>query len=366
MDSRSASACTANVSTPLAPDNAEVHLAIRSVTMSGMATTWMPYRTSVFAVTAASLACALTTGLRAGSGGAQAGATERRERIASAVVFLAREVPRWHAEQGCYSCHNNGDAVRALIAASASGFDVAEPLSDTVAFLARPSQWADNSRGGPLDDQPLARVQFANALTDAVARDMASPEALIEAARLVAADQHEDGSWHLDPSNSLGSPATYGRALATWSARRTLVASGSPDFQEQIGRADRWLRGLSFKVTPDAAAVLLGLGHADDARAIEQRERAVTFLVDTQGSDGGWGPYPNVRPEPFDTAIAVLALRSQPTTDAITRAIDSGREYLLNSMLDGGMWLETTRPPGQRSYAQLISTTGWALIALLE
>jgi len=325
----------------------------------------MPHRTAVVAVTVASLACALATGIRAGSVAGQSSA-ERGERIASAVAFLAREVPRWHAEQGCYSCHNNGDAVRALIAASAAGFDVSAPLADTIAFLSRPAGWANNSRGGPLDDQPLARVQFASALTDAIARDMARPEALLEAARLVAADQHDDGSWHLDPSNSLGSPATYGRALATWSARRTLVASGSADFRHHIERADRWLRELSFKVTPDAAAVLLGLGSADDAGANGQRERALAFLVDTQGPDGGWGPYANVRPEAFDTAIAVLALRSQPTTDVVERAIDAGRGYLLTSMLDGGMWLETTRPPGQRSYAQLISTTGWALIALLE
>ena len=39
---------------------------------------------------------------------------------ARAVKYLAHEVPRWRAEEGCYSCHNNGDAARALMAASAS------------------------------------------------------------------------------------------------------------------------------------------------------------------------------------------------------------------------------------------------------
>ena len=29
---------------------------------------------------------------------------------ARAVRYLTREVPRWHAEEGCFSCHNNGDA----------------------------------------------------------------------------------------------------------------------------------------------------------------------------------------------------------------------------------------------------------------
>ncbi len=323
----------------------------------------MPQKSIVFAAAAM---LALAAALRAEFDAGQAGVVERRDRLAPTVAFLSREVPAWHAEQGCYSCHNNGDAVRALIRASAAGFDVAEPLADTLAFLSRPGRWAENSRGGPLDDQPLARIQFASALADAVEHGMAPASALLEAARLVASDQHDDGSWHLDPSNSLGSPATYGRALATWAARRTLGAAGAAEFAPEISRADAWLRALPVKVTPDAAAALLGLGTSEDSQAIAQRARALSFLLDTQGADGGWGPYPNVRPEPFDTAIAVLALRSQPDTDRTRQAIERGRAYLLASRLDDGMWLETTRPAGQRSYAQLISTTGWALIALLE
>ncbi|MDQ3441078.1 MAG: hypothetical protein M3478_12095, partial [Planctomycetota bacterium] len=36
---------------------------------------------------------------------------------ARAVGFLVREVPKWKTENDCYSCHNNGDAARALILA---------------------------------------------------------------------------------------------------------------------------------------------------------------------------------------------------------------------------------------------------------
>ena len=41
---------------------------------------------------------------------------------ARAVAYLAAEVPRWRREHPCYSCHNNGDAARALIAASSRGY----------------------------------------------------------------------------------------------------------------------------------------------------------------------------------------------------------------------------------------------------
>jgi hypothetical protein len=80
--------------------------------------------------------------------------------------------------------------------------------------------------------------------------------------------------------------------------------------------------------------------------------------------------------EPFDTALAVLALdsleprssRAAPafTNEALREAIAAGRGYLLRQQLQDGSWNETTRPAGQTSYAQRISTTGWALLALIE
>jgi len=43
---------------------------------------------------------------------------------ARAVAYLTAEVPRWRREHPCYSCHNNGDAARALIAAGRRGHQV--------------------------------------------------------------------------------------------------------------------------------------------------------------------------------------------------------------------------------------------------
>ena len=282
------------------------------------------------------------------------------------VGFLSAEVPKWRVEQGCFSCHNNGDAARALIQASAAGFDVSAPLADTLAFLSQPDTWEANSTGGAFDDKILARVQFAGALTTAVEAGLAPAGVLADAGRLLIGDQRDDGSWQLDVSNSLGSPATYGTALATWSARQTLVASGQSEFRSAIGRADGWMRTAPTRVTPDAAAVLMALADADDSVATAQRETALAFLIDTQGPDGGWGAFPNVRSEPFDTAVAILALKTQPPSETTLAAIERGRTYLLEAMLEDGSWLETTRPAGQRSYAQLISTAGWATLALLK
>ena len=37
-----------------------------------------------------------------------------------ALAYLIREVPAWSREHKCFSCHNNGDAARALYTAVAT------------------------------------------------------------------------------------------------------------------------------------------------------------------------------------------------------------------------------------------------------
>ena len=59
-----------------------------------------------------------------------------------AIDYLTVEVPRWSRENGCFSCHNNGDAARALFAARDRGMKVPrEALADTLGWLSRPAAW---------------------------------------------------------------------------------------------------------------------------------------------------------------------------------------------------------------------------------
>jgi hypothetical protein len=53
------------------------------------------------------------------------------------------------------------------------------------------------------------------------------------------------------------------------------------------------------------------------------------------------------------------------TAAELGQAIGHGRRYLVERQMRDGSWPETTRPAGQESYAQRISTTGWATLALL-
>jgi hypothetical protein len=289
-------------------------------------------------------------------GASPAGSPEDR-----ALEYLAREVPRWSAEHGCFSCHNNGDGARALYAAERRGRTVAASALDaTTRWLVRPDSW-DSNKGDPrFGDKVLARIQFAATLREAVAsRKVDDRTPLVRAAELVAELQGVDGSWGIDAPGSVGSPATYGQALATALARRTLLAAGNR-FERHAASADRWLRVITVRSIPDAAAVVLGL----DAGA-PPRDRSVELIERSQAADGGWGPYATSPTEPFDTAVALLALSSYPGGAERAARIRRGRVFLVSSQLQDGSWQETTRPPQSESYAQRISTTAWVVQALL-
>jgi hypothetical protein len=332
------------------------------------------------ALTAAAIALASVTALAATIRGQQP--PEARTAEARAVAYLSAEVPRWRREHPCYSCHNNGDALRALVAAASRGHAVDDAIADTAAWLAEPERWDSNELRGGSEDLPLARIQFASALAALVEAGRAAPAALERAAALVVMHQREDGSWRLSESQILGGPTFYGTSLATAMARRTLAAAGAEPARRPLSAASEWLRAAEPETVLDASAILIGLERDDHPAAAAQRARALAVLARGQAPDGGWGPYVTSPSEVFDTALAVLALAGLPDAGAAVsktatgdtraagvdpaEAIRRGRAYLAATQNADGSWPETTRPPGGESYAQRISTSAWALLALIE
>jgi len=275
-----------------------------------------------------------------------------------AIDYLAGEVPRWQQENHCYSCHNNGDGARALFAAMRRGYAVpATVLAGTADWLQHPDRW-DNHQGAPGFSSPkLAHVQFAAALAEA---RLPGREALLAAAESLLAFQDADGSWRIDTGGMPGAPATYGLALATYMARQTLENAGAERFRAPIERANRWFEAAAPGNILDAAAMLLAM-----PRSKTVRDRCLGMVLNAQTSDGGWGPQRNTPPEDFDTAIVLLALNAMPDTHQAAKASARSRQFLISRQLPSGGWMETTRPSGQQSYAEHISTTSWVLYALL-
>jgi hypothetical protein len=286
-----------------------------------------------------------------------------------AVACLSREVPSWERENHCFSCHNNGDAARALYVASRAGHAVSDPvLVGTSRWLARPSQWNHNGGDGPSSDKGLARVAFTSTLAAAVETGAIADRAVLaRAADDLRIDQAEDGSWPIEGEGLTGSPATYGRALATLLARESLAAARMPGLGQSIKLANRWLAALEPKTVAEAAVVLWADTHEDCPIGDNARTRALEIITTAQSDDGGWGMLLKSPSEAFDTALVVISLAKTPRpSERVRQMIARGRRYLIATQSADGSWVETTRPAGNISYAQRISTTGWATLALLE
>jgi hypothetical protein len=284
-----------------------------------------------------------------------------------AVTFLAAEVPKWSREHHCFSCHNNGDAARALYRAKSLGLAVApKALSDTTAWLERPENWDSNGPDSPFSDMRLARIEFATALLAAVESGRTEAVAPLErtAARL-AGEQGDDGSWPIEDGGTVGSPATYGRPLATALTIRVLRRADAGRYQTRIAAAETWLRSgkVADVVTASALLMVEPTGIVPVERSAAGR-RGLEYLRKAQSRDGAWGPHTDAPTEAFDTALALIALAAFRDDPGIEAMLARGRGALAAMQLEDGSWPETTRPPGGQSYAQRLSTAGWATNAL--
>ncbi len=174
--------------------------------------------------------------------------------VKEAVAYLEVEVPRWKAENKCYSCHNNGDGARALLLA---GRRRGPALEDTLQFLRDPKKW-------PQDLAPLALIQYTNALA-------ASGADIHVAAQRIAAAQKPDGHWEMDAEAAAGSPATYGPVLGTVLAREILLQA-----KLDAQRATQWLEQQKVAHPMDLAALVLAF----------HRKLDVDRLAAMQAKDG--------------------------------------------------------------------------------
>ena len=232
----------------------------------------------------------------------------------------------------------NGEIIRALVMAAAKGHDLGSALDSVLPVLKSPSSW-------PATD----RVALGHALAAAERPGRAASTDLAAAAKLLTADQQQDGS--------------FGSILDTWRARHTLIESGMQPDEVWIILIDRWIRGISqLDTTGEVAATLLALELSSDAMAENLRRSAFSYLRNAQSQEGGWGPKSD-QPTIIDTALAVLALsvleaeprlaRSSYRPEELKEAVARGRAYLVSKQQSNGSWPENNATP-------------WALLALLD
>lgn len=284
-----------------------------------------------------------------------------------AIGFLAREVPAWSKNNGCFSCHNDGDAARALYVASRKGYAIPpNVLNATTVWVSQPDTWEKNKGEPGFSDKTLSSVQFASSLLAAFDSGQVKDRQPLEvAARKLIAEQAADGAWRIEPDSAPGSPTTWGTTLTTLMAMKVLQQDGSDNSIEARRRAQRWLSQVTPNSVLIAATLIMATSGSGDKSTQRQRQQSLEILRAGQTSDGGWGPYAKSPPEIFDTAIALLALTEVSREAGVDDLIRRGRVFLVSQQQPDGSWIETTRPSGGESYAQRLSTTGWATLALL-
>ena len=149
-----------------------------------------------------------------------------------------------------------------------------------------------------------------------------------------------------------------------------------PEVSRARRKAQERLSAIRPESVPDAAVLMLFHGelrryeadHAGNQNLpphVGGYQASLDFLRRAQTSDGGWGPYADSPPEAFDTALALLALAECRSESGVPDMIKRGRGFLISSQQSDGSWPATTRPSGGQSYAQQVSTTSWATLALL-
>lgn len=286
----------------------------------------------------------------------------RASGIEHAITFLQREVASWKPENGCFSCHNNGDGARVLYLAERQGHSVSrDSLAETTAWLKKPQLWHENKGDPGVSDKRLALIQFAAALQANRTRTKTELELM---AGMLEKEQDPAGFWKIEGEPKTSSPAAYGTELATCMALLCLEKARGRD-AETVRRAREWLLKQPVHSVVTASSCRLALRNEQGEGARRKRKECLDYLLSAQGRAGGWGPFPENSPQAFDTALALLALADEEGAEAAS-ARRKGRDFLLGEQeLDGG-WPATTRPPRGESYAQRISTSAWALMALLK
>jgi hypothetical protein len=232
----------------------------------------------------------------------------------------------------------DGDVIRALVIAGSKGHDIGTALDPVLPFLKAPAKWPNADR-----------IALGHALAAAERHGQAASTDLTAAAKLLTADQQQDGS--------------YGSILDTWRARHTLIESGMQPDDVWIILIDRWIRGISqIDTTRDVAAALLALDLSSDVMADNLRRSSLSYLRNAQTKEGGWGPKAD-KPTIVDTALAVMALtvldadprmaRSTYRPEELKDAISRGKSFLASQQRPDGSWAES-------------GSTPWALLALLS
>jgi hypothetical protein len=304
-----------------------------------------------------------------------------RTAIEKSLPLLHKSAVGHRDHRKCFSCHNQGIPILAMMAAKSRGFTVDESELKTqqqaiAAFLEtnREDYLKGEGQGGRADTAGWALVTL-----DAAGWKPDATTAAVAEYLLLTDDEidHWENTSTRPPSEA--SPFT-----TTYVSLRGLAAYGTDEQQERIdvrrARVREWLVQSTPADNEDRVFRLLGLKAVDASDDVI--EGAASELQSRQREDGGWSQLDSGEPasalasDAYATGSALVALRIAGGIDTDHAAYQSGLRFLLSNQEDDGSWHVASRSDPFQTYFesgfphgkdQFISSaaTGWATWALL-
>lgn len=275
----------------------------------------------------------------------------------------------------CFTCHNGGLPVFALVVAKRKGFEIdADELQKQVAFtaefLGKNREKYREGRG-----QPGQTFMAGYGLWALEHGDWKPNETTAAVAEYFLKYQSDDAHWS---SHTHRPPSENSDFTATFLGLNSLRVYGTPEQQERIAsrreRVRLWLLEAKPEDTEDRVFRLRGLRLAGAPTA--EVTSAAEDLIKLQRSDGGWAQLDSMDSDPYATATALAALHDTKSLAADDPRYRQGLKFLLSTQMDDGSWHVVSRSkPFQTYYEsgyphgkdQFISITAgsWATVALL-
>lgn len=309
-----------------------------------------------------------------------ADALPAREAIRAAVakslpLLVAGAKGSMEQRKQCFTCHNQGVPLMALVAARGRGFEVdADHLQTQLtfidAFLERNKQnyLEGKGTGGQADTAGYALFTLARG-------GWKPTPATAAVAHYLLVYQKDMDHWE---ATSRRPPSEQSHFTTTFLALQGLKAYGTPEQQPAIeqrrAQARDWLLRTAPADTEDRVFRLRALVLAGAPE--EQIERAARDLLATQWPDGGWAQLDSGAPsDAYATGSALAALNQTGQLPAGSQAYLKGLAFLIGAQQEDGSWHVVSRSDPFQTYFESgyphgndqfisIAAAGWATMAL--
>ncbi len=294
--------------------------------------------------------------------------------ISRAIPLLQAGAQGSSEQRKCFTCHSQAVPVLALAQARAKGFAIDEQIFDqqvehTLAHLKRGQKEYVAGRG-----QGGGVMTAGYALWTLDTDEHGPSEVTAAVANFLLNHQQNSNRWR---QASKRPPTSGSDFTTTYVALRGLLTFGTESQQPAIAkraqRVSEWVLKQDPVETEDRVfrLLIMALIQADQATI----QNAISTLIDSQQTDGGWGQIENAPSDTYATATAMFALQHAGKLTQEHACIQNGIEYLLQHQLDDGSWHVVSRADPFQTYFESgfphgndqfisIAASGWATLAL--